>query len=73
MANLNLTVIVDLRYNLCAFIEGYMEFKKEHKDDTVDLFEKLIFSNIISNEKKVPATIDGLESIANVICSIRGK
>lgn len=64
---------IDLRYNLCAFIEGYMEFKKEHKDETIELFEKLIFSNIISNEKKVPATIDGLESIANVICSIRGK
>lgn len=61
---------LDLRVNLCSFIEGYMEFKVKHKDDTVDLFEKLIFSNIISSEKKVPATIDGIDSLAKVVCSV---
>lgn len=58
---------VNLRHNLCAFIESYMEFKKNNKDNTVDLFEQLIFSNIISDEKKVPATVDGLESVAELI------
>ena len=62
---------VNLRHSLCAFIEAYMEFKKENKDNTVDLFEQLIFSNIISDEKKVPATVDGLDSIANIIQSIK--
>lgn len=62
---------INLRYNLCAFIENYMEFKKENKDNTVDLFEQLVFSNIISDEKKVPATVDGLDCIANIIQSIK--
>lgn len=64
---------INLRHNLCAFIEDYMEFKKNNKDSTVDLFEQLIFSNIISDEKKVPATVDGIESIANIIQAIKGK
>ena len=64
---------VNLRHNLCAFIESYMEFKKDNKDNTVDLFEQLIFSNIISDEKKVPATVDGLDSIANIIQAVKGK
>ena len=64
---------VNLRHNLCAFIEDYMEFKKNNKDNTVDLFEQLVFSNIISDEKKVPATVDGLESIANLIQAIKSK
>lgn len=64
---------VNLRHSLCAFIESYMEFKKDNKDNTVDLFEQLIFSNIISDEKKVPATVDGIESIANIIQAIKGK
>ena len=64
---------LNLRYSLCAFIESYMEFKKSNKDNTVDLFEQLIFSNIISDEKKVPATVDGLESIAKIIESIKCK
>lgn len=62
---------IDLRYNLCAFIEGYMEFKKEHKDETIELFEKLIFSNIISDEKKVPSTVDGLDTLAKLISEIK--
>ena len=64
---------INLRYNLCAFIESYMEFKKKNKDHTVDLFEQLIFSNIISDEKKVPTTVDGLDSIANIIQAIKGR
>ncbi len=64
---------VNLRHSLCAFIESYMEFKKNNKDNTVDLFEQLIFSNIISDEKKVPATVDGLDSIANIIQAIKGR
>ncbi len=64
---------VNLRYNLCAFIESYMNFKKDNKDNTVDLFEQLIFSNIISDEKKVPATVDGLDGLARMIETIKGK
>ena len=64
---------LDLRVNLCAFIEGYMEFKGQHKDDTVHLFEQLIFSNIISDEKKVPSTVDGLDTLAKLISEIRGQ
>ena len=64
---------ISLRYNLCAFIESYMEFKKDNKDNTVDLFEQLIFSNIISDEKKVPATVDGLDGIAKIIETLKGK
>jgi hypothetical protein len=62
---------LDLRVNLCAFIEGYMEFKGKHKDDTVHLFEQLIFSNIISDEKKVPSTVDGLDTLAKLISEIK--
>ena len=50
-----------------------MEFKKGNKDNTVDLFEQLIFSNIISDEKKVPATVDGLDGIAKIIETLKGK
>ena len=64
---------VNLRHSLCAFIESYMEFKKDNKDNTVDLFEQLIFGNIISDEKKVPATVDGLDGIAKIIETLKGK
>ncbi len=64
---------INLRHSLCAFIESYMEFKKDNKDNTVELFEQLIFSNIISDEKKVPATVDGLDSIANIIQAIKNR
>lgn len=48
-----------------------MEFKSQHKDDTVHLFEQLIFSNIISDEKKVPSTVDSLETLAKLISEIK--
>ncbi|WP_375084194.1 hypothetical protein ACE2AL_07180 [Providencia sp. SKLX074055] len=64
---------ISLRRNLCAFINGYVDFSKRHEEHmSLSKFENLIFSNIISDEKKVPSSLDSLEQLAKLISTIRG-
>lgn len=61
---------LELRQSLCQFIQSYADYAKEIKEkDGVSLekFESLIFSSILSSADKVPSTFDGLEQLANLI------
>ncbi|AFU20372.1 hypothetical protein [Actinobacillus suis] len=61
---------LELRQSLCQFIQSYADYAKEIKEkDGVSLekFENLIFSSILSTPDKVPSTFDGLEQLSNLI------
>lgn len=66
---------IELRKTLCQFIQSYTSYAKEMKEsDKVSLekFENLIFSGLISNEENLPSTFDGLEQIGKIVQSIKG-
>ncbi|URJ84392.1 hypothetical protein M9411_06580 [Pasteurella multocida] len=66
---------LELRQSLCQFIQSYADYAKEIKEkDNVSLekFENIIFSNILSDSNKVPGTFDGIETLVNLIKEIRG-
>lgn len=62
---------IKLRFNLCAFIEGYSEFaariRKSADDKTLDKFESLVFSGISPDPQKVPSQFDGIDQLANLL------
>ncbi|OOH86552.1 hypothetical protein BMT54_10370 [Pasteurellaceae bacterium 15-036681] len=61
---------LELRQSLCQFIQSYADYAKEIKEkdgSSLEKFENLIFSSILSNSDKVPSTFDGLEQLANFI------
>ena len=65
---------IELRQSLCQFIQSYADSAKEikEKDGTsLDKFENLIFSNIVSTSEQVPSTFDGLEHITNSLKSAK--
>ncbi|TLU74889.1 hypothetical protein [Mannheimia varigena] len=65
---------LELRQTLCQFIQSYADYAKEmkEKDSTsLEKFENLIFSSILSDPEKVPSTFDGLEQLANLIKNIK--
>ncbi|WP_373752822.1 hypothetical protein [Neisseria weixii] len=67
---------LELRQSLCQFIQNYADYAKEMKaNDGVSLekFENLIFSSILSNPDKVPGTFDGIESVTALIKEVRSK
>lgn len=66
---------LELRQSLCEFIQDYAEYAKEMKaNDGVSLekFENLIFSSILSNPDKVPGTFDGVEGLTALVKELRG-
>lgn len=67
---------IELRKTLCSFIQKYSEYAKEIKANDVnslEKFEAIIFSNIMPLEDKIPSTFDGIEQIAKLIESVKGK
>lgn len=67
---------IELRKTLCTFIQKYSKYAKEMKTDDVnslEKFETIIFSNIMTSEDKIPSTFDGIEQIAKLITSMKGK
>jgi hypothetical protein len=71
-------VQLKLRYSLCQFVEAYADFAKEHSttsggQSTLGRFEGLIFSSIVLDSSKVPATIDGIDQLARLIAEARRK
>lgn len=69
---------IELRQALCQFIQSYIDYakeikEKEHGGNSLEKFENLIFSNILSSPDKVPSTFDGVEQLANMINSLKGK
>lgn len=65
---------IELRKTLCQFIQSYISYAKEMKDsnnNSLEKFESLIFSGLISNEENLPSTFDGLEQISKIIQSLK--
>lgn len=63
---------INLRRNLCAFIQGYTEFAERNKDhQSLSKFESLMFSNVIPDTKQIPSTLDGVEQLAKLFESIK--
>lgn len=65
---------LELRQTLCQFIQSYAEYAKEIKEkdsSSLEKFENLIFSSILSSSDKIPSTFDGLEQIINIIKEIK--
>ena len=61
---------IELRQSLCQFIQSYADYAKEIKEKdgaSLDKFENLIFSSIVSTSEQVPSTFDGLEHITNLL------
>lgn len=67
---------IDLRLSLCAFIDGYVEYRRKNNiaiEKVLDSFDALIFSPIQNNENNIPAMFDGLEAIAGVAEKVMKK
>lgn len=65
---------INLRTALCKFIHGYVEFSQRNNNhDSLSKFESLIFSNIVPDDKNIPATLDGLEQLAKLIGVLKVK
>lgn len=67
---------IDLRKNLCQFIQQYAKYSSElSKNDPglLSKFEEVIFSNIMVSEDKIPSTFDGVEQIATLINAVKSK
>jgi len=65
---------IELRKTLCQFIQSYADYSKEIKvadKSSLEKFENLIFSGLISNEENLPSTFDGIEQIGKIIQSIK--
>ncbi|WP_417797442.1 hypothetical protein [Terasakiella pusilla] len=67
-------VQLELRQALCAFIQSYVEYKKELGDNvSIDKFEEMIFSGITMEPGQIPQTFDGLEKLAGALNALKPK
>ncbi|EPS8934486.1 TPA: hypothetical protein ACMDR1_003580 [Vibrio cholerae] len=67
-------VQIELRQTLCQFIQSYAQYAADiKKNDAVvlDKFENLIFSGIMSDSEKLPATFDGIEQLASFLKNVK--
>jgi hypothetical protein len=65
---------IDLRRSLCKFVQSYAEYSGKMKKDnnaSLEKFETLIFSGIVSGEDKFPSTFDGIEQIGSLVNAIK--
>ncbi|WP_243439621.1 hypothetical protein [Fundidesulfovibrio soli] len=56
-----------LRKALCKFIEEHAEFKKDKDTTAFEKFDTIIFSPIVTNQEKIPSTLDGIDSLVKLI------
>lgn len=66
---------LELRQSLCQFIQSYAKYSKEIKKNngiSLEKFENLIFSNILSNDNNMPGTFDGIDTITKFVKDIKG-
>lgn len=67
---------IELRQTLCQFIQSYSEYASElkSKDPTsLEKFENLIFSGILSDSEKLPSTFDGIDQIGTLLKNLKGS
>jgi len=61
---------IDLRKTLCRFIQNYSEYSsniKKNDASSLDKFESIIFSGIVTDDGNLPSTFDGMEQIGKLI------
>ncbi len=59
---------IELRMALCRFIEHYAEFSQKFKEtEALRKFENMIFSAILPNPEKLPATFYGVDELKNLL------
>lgn len=58
-----------LRMTLCQFIQRYASYVNELGDgkSSLEKFENIIFSGIISDPNNIPSTFDGMDQLGNLI------
>ncbi|OCH05844.1 hypothetical protein [Aliivibrio fischeri] len=67
---------IELRQTLCQFIQSYADYASDIKtkdSSSLEKFENLIFSGILSDAEKLPSTFDGLEQISSMLKSLKGS
>lgn len=65
---------IELRKTLCRFIQHYSTYSSEIKKDdagSLEKFENIIFSNIVSDDDKLPSTYDGIEQLTKLFKSAK--
>lgn len=62
-----------MRLAVCRFLESYGEFREKNKALPFEKFDALVFSNLMPNADQVPSTFDGLEGLAKIFDSVRGR
>jgi hypothetical protein len=61
---------IDLRKTLCRFIQNYSEYSSDIKKkdgNSLEKFENIIFSGIVTDDGNLPSTFDGVEQIGKLI------
>lgn len=62
---------INLRVNLCMFIESYIDFKKDQEDkELMNKFENIVFSNITSSNKNNISAFDDLDKLVKLIQAV---
>ncbi|MGE4544476.1 MAG: hypothetical protein AB7D06_10260 [Pedobacter sp.] len=67
---------IELRKTLCQFIQSYADYasKIKSKDNqSLEKFENLIFSGILSDPEKLPSTFDGLDQIGELVRKVKNS
>jgi hypothetical protein len=65
---------ISLRKTLCMFIQDYSKYAsklKEEDSSSLEKFESIIFSGLVSNNESIPATFDGVEQLGKMIKSFK--
>ena len=65
---------IELRKTLCQFIQSYAEYSKEIRDKdstSLDKFENIIFSGIVSDDERAPSTFDGMDQLGKLIKAVK--
>jgi hypothetical protein len=65
---------VELRKTLCRFIQSYADYVKRFKaegGESLGKFESVIFSGIVANDEKIPATFDGLDQLSKLLTAVK--
>lgn len=65
---------IELRKTLCRFIQHYSEYSvpiKEKDKSSLEKFENIIFSGIVSDDDNLPSTFDGVEQLGKLIKAVK--
>ncbi|MCL1146978.1 hypothetical protein L2747_13310 [Shewanella marinintestina] len=69
-------VQIELRKTLCQFIQSYAQYAstiKKNDATALEKFENLIFSGIMPDSEKLPATFDGIDQLSSFFKNVKGS